>query len=148
MRATIRILVLSIVLGCASSRVEPGAVTLEFRPAEMFPGNGLTEMRVGESGRKVYVRDEVVLSNEDVASASVRQRQGGPAIEIVLNESGREKLAEATALNLNKPLAILVNGRVLCAPIVRETVVGDSLTITGNFTQEEATRIAEGIVRR
>jgi len=148
MRATIHILVLSIVVGCASSRVEPGPVTLEFRLAEMFPGNGLTEMTVEESGRKVYVRDEIVLSNEDVASASVRQRQGRPAIEIVFNETGKEKLAEATALNLNMPLAILVNGRVLSAAIVRETYVGGSLTITGNFTQEEATRIAEGIVRR
>ena len=148
MRASIYICVLSIVLGCASSRVEPGSVALEFRLAEMFPGNGLTEMTVGESGRKVYVRDEIVLSNEDVASASVRQRQGRPAIEIVLNETGGEKFAEATARNLNKPLAMLVNGRVLSAAIVREPIFDSSAIITGDFTQEEATRIAEGIVRR
>jgi preprotein translocase subunit SecD len=114
----------------------------------MSPGNGLTEMKVGESGRKVYLRDEIVLSNEDVASASVRQRQGGPAIQIVLNETGREKLAEATSLNLNKPLAMLVNGRVLSAATIREPVFGDTAIITGNFTEEEATRIAEGIVWR
>ena len=145
MRASIYIFVLSIALGCASLRIGTESVTLEFRPAEMFPGNGLTEMTVEGSARNVYLRDEIVLSNEDVASASVRHRERGPALEIVFNETGKERLAKATEENLNKPLAMLVNGRLVSAAIVREKIAGGRLTITGIFTEEEATRIAEGI---
>ena len=47
-----------------------------------------------------------------------------------------------------KPLVILVDGKVLSAPIVREKISGGRAVIAGRFTEEEAKHIANGIVGR
>jgi preprotein translocase subunit SecD len=43
-------------------------------------------------------------------------------------------------------MAVLVDGRVVMAPVVRSPISG-SAVITGNFTRADAERIAEGIYR-
>ena len=67
-------------------------------------------------------------------------------------------MAKLTAEHRNKPLAILVDGKVigapplaiqidgkvLGAPVVRDTI-SQQAQITGNFTQEEVDRIVRGI---
>ena len=124
-------------------------VTLEFRPAESAPGEGLTEMTVAGSGAKVYLRDEVVLSNADVASASVvTDGPGGPRVRIVFTKAGGKRFTQATEDNIMKPIAILVDGNVVTAPIVREKITARNAEISGSLTVEEARRIAEGIVPR
>jgi len=47
-----------------------------------------------------------------------------------------------------KPIAILVDGNVVTAPIVREKITARNAEISGSLTVEEARRIAEGIVPR
>jgi preprotein translocase subunit SecD len=93
----------------------------------------------------VYISGDVVLSNTDVASARVVSRPSGPQISIVFTKLGAERFASATENNLMKPLGILVDGQLISAPIVRETITGGKATISGQFTEQEAKRIADGI---
>jgi preprotein translocase subunit SecD len=44
-------------------------------------------------------------------------------------------------------MAVLIDGAVVMAPVVRSPIT-DSAVITGNFTQAEAERIADGIATR
>ena len=43
-----------------------------------------------------------------------------------------------TTENVGKPFAIVLDGRVISAPVIREPIVGGNGQITGNFTVEEA----------
>ena len=118
---------------------------LEFRPALYTAAPGLTERTVKGSDQKVYVSDQVVLSNEHVASAWVEKTEHGPNVGIKFTREGKHALAALTEANVSKPLAILVDGEVLGAPIVREKISNGRATISGTFTLEEAGRIADGI---
>ena len=53
-------------------------------------------------------------------------------------------MRQATAEHIGRPVAILIDGTVVMAPIVRSPI-GDSAVISGQFTREEAERIAAGI---
>ena len=123
-------------------------VTLEFRSGSESSGPGLTQMMVPGSENPVYISNDVLLSNADVASARVIQGPNGPQIEIQFTKAGAQRFATATQNHLTKPLAILVDGRLLSAPILLEKISGGKAVIAGNFSKEEAQRIANGIVAR
>lgn len=134
--------------GCTAHDQREASVTLEFRPGETAPGEGLTEMAIIGSDKKVYLRDEVVLSNADVASASVvaLDGPGNLGVRSLLTRLGAQRLRQAAERNIMKPIAILLDGKVVAAPIVRDMNTGRNAEIRGSFTVEEAKRIADGIV--
>jgi len=121
------------------------AVRFEVRLGEDKPAPGLREVKVSGSERSVYLHDEVVVSNSDIAAA--RLVQGSPtqySVGIEFNASGAEKMHAATGGHIGKPVAILLDGQVVMAPVVRASL-GGSAVITGNFTRAQAERIVEGI---
>jgi len=121
------------------------AVRFEVRLAEDKTAPGLREVKVSGSDRSVYLHDEVVVSNSDIAAA--RLVQGSPtqySVGIEFNASGAEKMRVATAGHIGRPVAILLDGQVVMAPVVR-AALGASAVITGNFTRTQAERIVKGI---
>ena len=121
------------------------AVRFEVRLAEDKPAPGLREVKVSGSDRSIYLHDEIVVSNSDIAAA--RLVQGSPtqfSVGIEFNASGAEKMRAATGGHIGKPMAILLDGQVVMAPVVRASL-GASAVITGNFTRPQAERIVEGI---
>jgi preprotein translocase subunit SecD len=122
------------------------AIRFEVRLAEDRPASGLHEAKVSGSHRSVYLHDEVIVTNGDIAAARVVQG-GGPsqyAISIEFNASGAEKMRAATGNHIGKPVAILLDGQVIMAPLLR-TTIGPSAEITGNYTRTQAERIVRGI---
>jgi preprotein translocase subunit SecD len=67
---------------------------------------------------------------------------GKPQVEVRLNEEGKKRFAEVTRANVDKRLAILVEGKVVMAPIVRTEIKDGRALIAGDFTQEEAKALA------
>jgi preprotein translocase subunit SecD len=135
-----------------ASGIEPGdnqGVRFEIRLAETQPAKGLTEAIVEGTTRKVYLHKEAALTNKDVAMAQATTRDGDSAvIDVRLTEDGAKKLAKLTANHVGQPLAIMLDGKVLAAPVVRDPITGGKALITGNFTKEEAARIAGAINTR
>ncbi len=123
-----------------------GAVRFEVRLAEDKPGPGLREAKVSGSDRSVYLHDEVVVDNGDIAEARVVPGSSPSqyAVAIKFNASGAEKMTAATGSHIGKHLAILLDGKVVMAPVLRSPI-GASAVITGNFTKAQAERIANGI---
>jgi len=138
-------------VGCCFAQEKKGTVSVQFRLGETKPGPGLKEMSVPGSELKVYLHDGVELSNEDIASASVQMRENGhtkgPIIEMTFTEVGGEMLRRLTRENIGKILAVVVDGKVLSAPVITSEIGGGSrkCTIAGTFTMDEATRIADGL---
>lgn len=139
-------LALLVAVGCQSTAgLQAAAVSLEIRPAFDEPANGLTPMTDELSGKTVYLSDEVLLSNGDIRSTKVgRTDTVGPAIILQLTDEASGRFGDATERMLDKKLAIVLDGKVLAAPVVRSRITR-SVQITGDFTQEEAKRIAEGL---
>ncbi len=125
------------------------AVRFEVRLAEERPGPGLREVKVVGSNRSVYLHDEVIVSNSDIAVARVMQGPGRweYAVGIEFNASGAEKMRAATGNHIGQPLAVLLDGQVAMAPTLRSPIDA-SARITGNFTRSQAERIVKGIEMR
>ena len=70
---------------------------------------------------------------------------GSPEINIEFSEIGKELFAAITRENLNKRLAIVLDGQMFSAPVIRSEITGGNAQIDGNFTVEEAQALAAQI---
>jgi bla regulator protein blaR1 len=123
------------------------AARLEVRLAESEPAAGLREVLLEGSDRRVYLRPDAVVTGADVTSARVTDAGGQYAISVTFSEAASNRLAEATKTHVGRPLAILLDGRLISAPTLRSMIRG-SAVITGDFTRAEAERIAAGLAPR
>jgi preprotein translocase subunit SecD len=88
------------------------------------------------------------VTNGDLVSAqSVENADGSFDVVVTFTRDGAAKLLRATRTHVGRPLAILLDGQVALAPIVRSPISA-SARITGNYTRSEAARIASGIIGR
>jgi hypothetical protein len=120
------------------------AVRFEVKLAEHNPAPGLKEAKVAGSKQLVYLHNEVVVTNADIAKAEVIPHETQYWIGVTLTPAGARKMHAATQRHIDKPMAILIDGEVITAPIVRDTI-SDSAVINGKITKEEAERIVAGI---
>lgn len=122
------------------------AVGFEVRLAEDRPGPGLHQARIEGADRVIYLQPQVIVSNGDVVGSAVidGDRPSRFHVAVKFSAAGAERMRTATAGRRGKPLAILVDGRVVAAPVVRGPI-GDSAVITGDYTRAQAERIAKGI---
>jgi preprotein translocase subunit SecD len=56
--------------------------------------------------------------------------------------SSARAFAELTRQNVGRKVAILIDGRVFSAPVIREPILGGSAQVSGHFSPEEAREIA------
>jgi preprotein translocase subunit SecD len=140
---------LSSPLGAASQVAQPAATAFEMRLAETQPAAGLVEAATPDSSEKVYLHREAIVTNADVAQARVVPgiTSVNFNVAVTFNPAGAAKMAKATASHLNKPVAILINGRVVAALTVRGQI-SDQAVISGDFDNSQASAIAAGLTRR
>lgn len=132
----------------AEEKDKEKTVRIEFRRAETEPGKDLTEAQVAGSTKKVYLHKTVEIEVIDVASAKlIEDSQMNPAIELVFTKEGAKKMASLSEKQMGKPIAILIDGKVVSAPIVRASI-SQKAQITGKMTKEEAEKIVRSIANR
>ena len=89
------------------------------------------------------VFDETALSGELLTNASASYDSNGrPAVNFQFNRLGAEKFGEITQNNIGHEFAIVLDNKVLTAPVIQTAILGGSGIITGNFTVESANELA------
>jgi preprotein translocase subunit SecD len=107
-----------------------GQSPVEIRAASTTAVSGWQQMS-SPGGEPLWVAPEVRLTSSDFARAEARTlADGGPAVALVLSESGATKMAELSAAQANKPIALIVDGTVIWAPVVRGAI-GKEAVLTG-----------------
>jgi preprotein translocase subunit SecD len=134
---------LGLLLACAVCGAP--RVAVEFRLAETEPGEGLTELTLHESGDVFYLHADAAIHDDDIASASVTKHGGRSAVEVVLTAEGSKKLAAVTERNVKRRMGMVVDGRLVSAPIINAPITGGRAILQGDFSDEEALRIAQGL---
>lgn len=81
-----------------------------------------------------------VLDGEAIESAKADQSRenGGWGVSMTMNNTGTKKWAAITGAELQKSIAIVLDGYVYSAPVVQSRIEGGISSITGNFKVEEA----------
>ncbi len=75
-------------------------------------------------------------------AAGSHDENGNPNIAFAFNGIGAQRFAQATSENVGKPFAIVLDKRVISAPVIRGAIPGGSGEITGNFTEESSHDLA------
>jgi preprotein translocase subunit SecD len=103
-----------------------------------------SEILDGEKGQKFLVEKRVLVSGADLTDAQpgFDQRSSEPIVSFRFNSTGARKFAEATQQNVGKPFAIVLDNKVISAPVIREPILGGSGQISGSFTVEQANDLA------
>ena len=128
------------------SAVVQAQMRFEVRLAEDRPGDGLVETRIKGSDPVVYLHSEILVTNGDIAQSSVVPGDG-PAefwISVEFTSVGAQKLYQATAEHVGRPVAVLVDGEVVAIPRLRSPI-STSAVINGDFGRAEAEAIVDGI---
>ena len=132
--------------GPQASTVVYAAVRFDVRLAEDHAGPGLREVRVAASDRVIYLHQDSVVTNDDIERSRVLPGDwpGRFNIGVQFTASGAEKMRQATADHLGKLLAVLIDGDVVMAPVLRSPISTSAL-ISGDYSQAQAERIVNGI---
>ncbi|WP_003541638.1 protein translocase subunit SecD [Desulfotomaculum nigrificans] len=87
---------------------------------------------------------KTILTGADLKNAVEGKDPTTGQIEVDLefNSEGTKKFAEATTANVGKPIAIILDGKVLQNPTVQEPITGGKARITGYHDLNEAHTIA------
>src|SRR5580698_2115201 len=99
-----------------------------------------SEILDGEGNQKYLIEKRVLVSGADLTDAQpgFDQRTSEPIVSFRFNSSGARKFAEATQANVGKPFAIVLDTKVISAPVIREPILGGSGQISGSFTVQGA----------
>ena len=140
------LLIVLFIFGCAGPEEKPEMVKVEFRLAETEPAEGLNQMSIPGSEERFFLHDEVLMSNDDIQFAFPGSWGDRAVIELTLTEDGKEKFAQITSENLGKRIGILLDGKLVMAPTIKAPILEGKAVIDGNFSEEEADRIATRIM--
>ena len=103
-----------------------------------------TEIVQDQKGTAYLVEQRVSMSGDTLidAQAGFDQRTNEPIVSFRFNTVGAREFARMTGEKVGMPMAVVLDGVVLAAPIIREPILGGSGQISGNFTVESANDLA------
>ena len=100
--------------------------------------------RRGHQGQAVNVRKQISMDGTNLknASALLDKNAGGWAVHFQLDYTGTKRFADLTSKHVGEPFAIVLDGKVISAPVIREPIVGGQGQISGSFSAHEAYDLA------
>lgn len=104
---------------------------------KIFPGVDKTE---GDQ----LLRETPVVRGEELTSAnpSFDSRTNAPIVTFSFNNAGARRFGKFTQEHVGKPFAIVLDNKVISAPVIQEPILGGTGQISGNFTPETSTKLA------
>lgn len=98
-----------------------------------------------EGGRKIAVKNQISVSGEHLvdAQATTDPQTGEIGVALRFNNIGARKFAEISANNIGRQFAIVLDGKVLTAPVFRSAIPNGNAEISGGFRSiKEANELA------
>jgi SecD/SecF fusion protein len=101
-------------------------------------------MRSDEEGQNYPVEDRVLLSGDRLTDARVAfdPNNNQPVVSFRFDQTGATRFADITRQNVGRPFAIVLDGKVLSAPVIREPITGGAGQISGDFSVSNANTLA------
>ncbi|MGI6386102.1 MAG: protein translocase subunit SecD [Desulfomonilia bacterium] len=97
-----------------------------------------------DGSQPILLQQRAVMTGDllDDARMRIQSTYHEPYVEITFSREGGRIFERVTSENTGKRLAILLDGKVYSAPVIREAISGGSAIIEGRFTDEEASDLA------
>ena len=105
---------------------------------------GSEKLPFEDGSDEVIVSKRIVLSGDNLLDAKPRMdnQTNQTVVSFTLDRVGAKRFGKATTSGIGKRLAIVLDGKIISAPVIQDAIVGGSGIITGNFTFQSATDLA------
>ena len=108
------------------------------------------ELKFRDSDESMLLEKTPVLTEKDIEGAELvlgkDEDESKPvSIQFQLSQRGSKRCTEITGNNINRKIAVVVNGRIITAPIIKQRVPGGPLFISEKFSFEEARKIVDDL---
>jgi len=112
------------------------------------PGCNLLDADRSNTGHgepeRYLVKKRVSVSGDRLVDAQpgFSHQSAEPIVTFRFDPLGGKKFGDVTKLNVGKPFAIVLDGKVISAPVIREPILGGSGQISGSFSVKDAQDLA------
>ena len=105
---------------------------------------GTEKLKLIETGEELLLSKRVIISGDNLVDASPRMDSlnNQTVVSFTLDRVGSKRFAQATKRNIGTRLAIVLDGQIISAPVIRDVIAGGSGQISGGFTFQSATDLA------
>ena len=105
---------------------------------------GVEKIQFESGDSEVLVSKRIILSGENLldAQAQMNNQTNETVVSFTLDRVGAKRFGKATRAGIGKQLAIVLDGKIVSAPIIRDTIASGNGQISGNFTFQTATDLA------
>ena len=119
-------------------------LTFQFVSSNESDSFGTEILKFDNGLEEATVSKRIILNGDNLVDAKPRMdtQNNETIVSFTLDRVGAKKFGKATTENVGKQLAIVLDGKIISAPSIREPIVGGSGQITGNFTFQSATDLA------
>jgi preprotein translocase subunit SecD len=121
------------------------AVSLDdARRGRLPPGDEILPAAEGERGGQAayVVRRRIMVGGDTLTDAEPNFQNNEPVVSFKFDAAGAKRFGDATRENVGKPFAIVLDNKVISAPIIREPILGGQGIISGSFTTQSASDLA------
>jgi protein-export membrane protein SecD len=126
--------------------VDGSASVDDARHGKMPPGDEIlpSEERAARAGQPPFylLRKRVIVGGDMLVDAQVQFQNNEPVVAFRFDSAGAKRFGDATKENVGKPFAIVLDHKVISAPVIREPIIGGSGVISGSFTVQTASDLA------
>ena len=105
---------------------------------------GVETLQFEGDTNEAIVSKRIILSGENLLDAQpqMNNQTNETVVSFTLDRVGAKRFGKATSTGIGKQLAIVLDGKIVSAPVIRDTIASGNGQISGNFTFQSATDLA------
>ena len=119
-------------------------LTFRFVSNDIQDSFGVEKLKYENSLDEDFVSKRIILSGDNLLDAQPRMNNqtNETVVSFTLDRVGAKRFGKATSKNIGKQLAIILDGKIISAPVIRDTIASGSGQISGGFTFQSATDLS------
>jgi preprotein translocase subunit SecD len=124
--------------------VHPTLSAKQARAGRIPPGYKIYPAIDRAGDGELLLRETPVVRGDDLTSArpGFEPRTGKPVVDFTFNTTGARQFGKFTSAHVDEPFAVVLDDKVISAPVIRSAITGGRGFIEGGFTVATATKLA------
>jgi protein-export membrane protein SecD len=105
---------------------------------------GTETIQFEDGTSEAMVSKRIILNGDNLLDAQpqMNNQTNETVVSFTLDRVGAKRFGKATSTGIGKQLAIVLDGKIVSAPVIRDTIASGNGQISGNFTFKSATDLA------
>ena len=105
---------------------------------------GVEKLNYEDGVEEAIVSKRIIISGDNLLDAQPQMdtQNNQTIVSFSLDRVGAKRFGKATSTGIGKQLAIVLDGKIISAPVIRDTIASGSGQISGGFTFQSATDLA------